>query len=92
MGKQIVALKDNANILSERAQIDMGITDTVITNPDIPAIDGFEPVDTAKRCAFTGTTSADQSNNLPLRNFEIDTSEHRQRAIAFMNVNKLNDG
>lgn len=92
MGKQVVALEDDADVLTQGAQVDIGSVDAVVADADLAGIDLLEAVDAAQRRALAGARATDQHQHLAALDCEADAVQHLERAEALMDLVEDDDG
>ncbi|MET4831025.1 hypothetical protein ABIF44_000432 [Bradyrhizobium japonicum] len=91
MRKQIVALEHDADVLAQRAQIDISAVDAVSAHDDLAAVDLLEAVDAAQCRALAGAGAADQRQHFAALDGKGDAIEHPERTKALLHVAERHD-
>ena len=86
MGKQIEALKYNANLLAQLVHIHARAGYAVILKPDFATLNLFEAIDAAQERGLAATRRADEANHLVLIHLEIDAAQHAHGAKFLFNI------
>jgi hypothetical protein len=86
VGKQVVALEYDADILSQSPQIDVWKINPASADDDFAPVDLLEPVDAAQRGALAGTRPADDRKNLAALDGKAHAIKHLQWTKTLLHV------
>ena len=85
MGKQVKALKDDPDFLTQPFQVGFFSVHMIPVDPDITLLDELETVDASQEGTFARTASADEGHLFALLNGQIDILQDFEFAESFMN-------
>ena len=90
--EQVVALKHDANVLTQGAQVALAVMDLVAADRDAAAVDDFQPVHAAQGRALAGTALANDGHHFAGIDGKVNPAQHMGCAEAFVHVLQFNDG
>ena len=80
---QVEALKDNANLLAKRIDVDAPAAHAVAVEADLAAINDLKRIDTTQQSALTAAGRTDEADHLVKTDVEVDATQHFYLAKAF---------
>ena len=86
MSEQIERLEHHAHFLPDFSEIRLRICHIDIIDPYVSGSGIFQPVDAAQQRAFSGTGRADDSDHIPVMNFNIHIFQRNGIRILFFEM------